>query len=137
MKSRKRGRSINQVEEHLSISLSLYLFTNGQIHARTQPLLWSRALHLREAPMGPVADKLVFHHAFEQRASITKDRDQEPLLQSASAAPQCPKCPAFAVPQPSALYPPLPNTHPSTLNQKPKCVTPHPTRPSCVSNPIH
>jgi hypothetical protein len=57
MKSRKRGRSINQVEEHLSISLSLYLFTNGQIHARTQPLLWSRALHLREAPMGPVEDK--------------------------------------------------------------------------------
>ena len=78
MKSRKRGRSINQVEEHLSISLSLYLFTNGQIHARTQPLLWSRALHLREAPMGPVEDKLVFNHAFEQRASITKDRDQDP-----------------------------------------------------------
>ena len=72
MKSRKRSRSTNQVEETtISLSLCLYFFTNGQIHARTQPLLWSRALHLRQARMGPFADTLVFTSAFEQRASIS------------------------------------------------------------------
>ena len=34
--------------------------------------------HSHQARMGPAADKLVFNHAFEQRASITKDRDQGP-----------------------------------------------------------
>ena len=30
--------------------------------------------HSHQARMGPAADKLVFNHAFEQRASITKEK---------------------------------------------------------------
>ena len=122
MKSRKRGRSTNQVEETtLSLSVSISLPTAK----------YTRAHSPCSGPAPCTSTKLAWVLLPTNSSSITLSSSARaslktvtPLLQSASAAPQCPKCPPFAVPQPSALYPPLPHT----LNPQPK-------PPVCTSDP--
>ena len=75
--------------------------------------------HSHQARMGPVADKLVFNHAFEQRASITKDRDQGPCSSPPPLRLNVPSVQhlLYLNPQPSIL-------HFHTLNPQPSTKTP-------------
>ena len=129
MKSSKRGRSINQVEEtslFLSLCLSLYFFTNGQIHARTQPLLWSRALHLRKA--------LAWVLLPTNSSSITLSSSARASLKTVTKAlaPVRLRCASMSqvstICCTSTLIPLSSTSTPSTLNPQPKT-------PVCTSDP--
>ena len=83
--------------------------------------------------MGLVADKLVFNHGFEQRASITKDRDQGPRSSLENRLRCTSMSQVSSICCTSTLSPLSSTSKPSTLNPQPKalvCIPP--SHPPCV-----
>ena len=82
--------------------------------------------HSHQARMGPAADKLAFNHAFEQRASITAEKESNTVTKA--LAPVRLRCASMSqvssICCTSTLSPLSSTSKSSTLNPQPSTKTP-------------